>query len=184
MSRKLVGGAVILTSDLERALVDHVGIILKIPNPRDQSGVSLKLYGALIGQYGIAEGEEFDCTLESCSIEKEEIRSDLQAYEYEHCAEFSLFDSTEPFIAFFSRSQIEMLSSLGNYHKVFISSFMPVSSNPLVNQDELIPNFNLEMQPYGLPKANQSDSSDAPINTYGLPGTIRAAGCPRTWRKE
>ena len=190
MSRKSIGGTVIQSADLKKAIDSDkncMGLILKIPNPKDQSGVALEVYGALISSDGLTEGKRIKCELKSCSIKKKAEKSDLKAYEFEHCDQFSLFNSGEPFIAYFSRSQIDMLFSLGKFDKVYVASFMPISSNPMVNTSELIPNFNLEMQPLILPKkkkAKNKINTKSTINSYGLPGTVRAAGCPRTWRQE
>lgn len=187
MDRKLIGGAVIKVSVLRKALDDkatHPGLIFKIPSPKTQSGVALELYEAVIGPHGITEGNRIKCKLKSCSIEKSDDKSNLKAYQFEHCGQFSLFDTDEPFIAYFNRSQIEMLLSFGTFSKAYIASFMPVSSNPMVDPGKLIPNFSLEMQPYDLSQVKQIKSKSktkSTVTTYGLPGTIRAAGCPRTW---
>ncbi len=189
MKRKKIGGAVIKCSDLQKVLdnkANYPGIIFKISNPKSQSGVALEVYSAVIGLSGLALGKKIRCTVNSCSIKKGSTSTNLGKYEFEHCSQFSLFDEGEPFIAYFSRSQIEMLFNLGAFKKVFISSYMVVSSNPMVNAAELIPNFSLEMQPYGELKTKKSRKITAKNKnlSFGLPGTVRAAGCPRAWRQE
>ena len=188
MSRKSIGGAVVKCSDLKKVLNDkkqYAGIIFKIPQPTKQVGVTLELYGAIIGEDGITEGEKSNCIFSSCSIKKKAESPNLGNYEFEHCAQFALFNSKEPFIAYFSRSQIDMLLSLGGFKKAFISSFMPISSNPIVNAKELIPNFSLEIQPLVLPKPKKSKgrlNQKSTSTGYDLPQTLSASGCPRTWQ--
>ncbi len=189
MKRKKIGGAVMNCSDLKKVLNDkenYIGIIFNIPEPKGASGVGLEVYGAEIGSNGLQKGKIFKCTLRSCSAKKGSTSTNVSKFEFEHCDQFSLFDPAEPFIAYFSRSQIEMLLSLGKFDKVYLGSFMPISSNPMVNEEELIPNFSLEMQPYTLPKIKKRNTKSITKSTttsYGLPGTVRAAGCPRTWRQ-
>lgn len=190
MKRQKIGGAVMNCSDLKKVMnekANYAGIIFSIPKPKGASGVGLEVYGAEIGSNGLQKGKKFKCTLRSCSIKKGSTSTNVSKFEFEHCDQFSLFDPEEPFIAYFSRSQLEMLLSLGKFDKVYLGSFMPLSSNPMVNEEELIPNFSLEMQPYTFPKMKKRKTKSNTKNTttsYGLPGTIRAAGCPRTWRKE
>ena len=180
-----IGGAILQVSDLQRVLdhpAEYVGVILKINNPRTQNGVDIELYGAVIDKRaGIKDGQKFNCTLSSCSINKTFRSRNLTAYQFEHCAQFQLFDPNEPFISYFERGQLEMLLSYKNIQSVLITSYQVMSANPQINTELLEPNINFEMQPYST--INWEDYAvNKDFGGYGMPGTIRGHGCPRTWR--
>lgn len=82
-------------------------------------------------------------------------------------------------MGYFPKCYFELLSNMGEgASEIIVTSYLPTGINSDVNdQEQIIPNFTLKMQPGSLPPS----SGTPPAGTIGFPGTFYALGCPRTW---
>ena len=178
-----VGGAVLESAVLENFLKhpsDFDGLVFKVSEPLNQKDVSFEVHGThFVKGKGVTEIALLGTVKSSSDMNKSTLVETPSDFVFEHSSEFQLFNPGQVFITYFDRSQIEMLMTGNLDEHLFVSTYQVMSSNPLTADEVKLPNIHFEIQKFNSTNKNFKGANST--GGYGVPGSVRGNGCPRTW---
>ena len=179
MTRKNIGACLISKEDLQEFYDNCTdGLAFRIANPKSHDSVELKVHDAVYDEGGLQlKTEPFECNVDGCSIDFENRSQNPKDFIFEHNGEFSKFSDNEPFVAYFTKGQIDMILKLKEFENVVINSYQPQFIDKITSDVRQIPNVSLMMQPFDLKESEVSGRK----KDIGIATVVFGAGCPRRW---
>lgn len=182
MIRKDIGACLMSKNDLQELYDKSThGIAFKIANPNSHNSVELIAYDATYDEGGLQLAEEpFACNINGCSIDLETKSQEPVDFIFEHAGELAKFADDEPFIAYFTKGQVDMILKLDKFTDVAINTYQPIFIDKITSDTKQIPNVSLMMQPYGL----EADEVARNRKGIGLSTVSFGVACPKRWLLE